>query len=92
MEIDLDKQLVPYIEGIITQTLDMIESLYGEENFNQEEIRKLMFELENEFGDYTILLSPKIHGRIMEINHYILNNNKVYETSNLSPNIQDIKK
>jgi hypothetical protein len=88
MENNLDKQLVPYMEHIIGQTLNMVESISKEESFNKKEIGKLISELNNEFGDYLILLSPQIQGRIMEINHYISNDDKVYEESNDQPNIQ----
>jgi len=88
MEMDLNKQLVPYMEHIINQTLDMVESLSKEKGLDVKEISKLISELEIEFGDYTTLLSPQIQGRIMEINHYILNNNKIYEGSNTSLNTQ----
>ena len=88
MEMDLNKQLVPYMEHIIGQTLNMVESISKEESFNKKEMGKLISELNNEFGDYLTLLSPQIQGRIMEINHYILNNDKVYEESNDQPNIQ----
>jgi hypothetical protein len=88
MEMDLNKQLVPYMEHIINQTLDMVESLSKEKGLDVKEISKLISELEIEFGDYTTLLSPQIQGRIMEINHYILNNNKIYEESNAPLNTQ----
>jgi hypothetical protein len=88
MENDLDKQLVPYMEQVIEHTLNMIESLSKEEIFNKKEMRNLISELDSEFGDYLTLLSPQIQGRIMEINHYILNDDKVYEGSNDQPNIQ----
>jgi hypothetical protein len=88
MENNLDKQLVPYMEHIIEQTLNMVESISKEESFNKKEMGKLISELNNEFGDYLTLLSPQIQGRIMEINHYISNDDKVYEESNDQPNIQ----
>jgi hypothetical protein len=88
MEDNLDKQLVPYMEHVIDQTLNMIELVSKEESFDKKEINKLIFELKSEFGDYLTLLSPQIQGRIMEINHYILDNNKVYEESNDQPNTQ----
>jgi hypothetical protein len=91
MENNLDKQLVPYMEHIIGQTLNMVESISKEESFNKKEMGKLISELNNEFGDYFTLLSPQIQGRIMEINHYILNDDKVYEESNDQPNIQSFE-
>jgi hypothetical protein len=88
MEMDLNKQLVPYMEHIIGQTLNMVESLSKEEIFDKKEMGKLISELNNEFGDYLTLLSPQIQGRIMEINHYISNDDKIYELENTSPNTQ----
>jgi hypothetical protein len=88
MEMDLNKQLVPYMEHIINQTLNMVESLSKEEIFDKKEMGKLISELNNEFGDYLTLLSPQIQGRIMEINHYISNDDKIYELENTSPNTQ----
>lgn len=88
MENNLDKQLVPYMEHVIGQTLNMVESISKEEGFDKKEIGKLISELNSEFGDYLALLSPQIQGRIMEINHYMLDDNKVYEESNDQPNIQ----
>jgi len=77
MEIDLNKQLVPYMEHVIGQTLNMVESISKEEGFNKKEMGKLIFELNNEFGDYLTLLSPQIQGKIMEINDYILRDDEV---------------
>jgi hypothetical protein len=88
MESNLDKQLVPYMEHIIGQTLNIVESLSKEEIFDKKEINKLLLELKNEFGDYITLLSPQIQGRIMEISHYILSDDKIYEMENDQPNIQ----
>jgi hypothetical protein len=88
MENNLDKQLVPYMEHVIGQTLNMVESISKEKGFDKKEMGKLISELNNEFGDYLTLLSPQIQGRIMEINHYMLNDDKVYEELNDQPNIQ----
>jgi len=77
MEIDLNKQLVPYMEHVIGQTLNMVESISKEEGFDKKEMGKLISELNNEFGDYLTLLSPQIQGKIMEINDYILRNDEV---------------
>jgi len=77
MEIDLNKQLVPYMEYVIGQTLNMVESISKEEGFDKKEMGKLISELNNEFGDYLTLLSPQIQGKIMEINDYILRNDEV---------------
>jgi hypothetical protein len=77
--INLDKQLIPHLEPIINQTLDMIESVSKEEGFDKREAKALLNQLKEEFGEYTHLLSPQIQGRILEINHFTLGNDKVYE-------------
>jgi hypothetical protein len=72
-EINFDKQLIPLLEPIIAQSLNMIEQIINsEENFSKEEVSKLLLELEYNFGEYKHLLSPKIYGRIMDINHKLL--------------------
>jgi hypothetical protein len=79
MENNLDKQLIPYMEHVINQTLNMVESLSKEEIFDKKEIRHLITELESEFGDYTTLLSPQIQGKILEIHDFLLKDNDIYE-------------
>lgn len=69
MEINnLDKQLIPYLEPVIKQTLDMVEEILKENNSSWEEGKNLLFQLEKEFGEYNHMLSPQIQGRILEIN------------------------
>ena len=69
-EIDFDKQLIPLLEPIIVQSLDMIEKIMDSgENFDRDEVSSLVLDLEENFGEYKHLLSPKIYGRIMDINY-----------------------
>jgi hypothetical protein len=88
--INLDKQLIPYLEPVINQTLDMVESISKEEGFNRQEVKTLLNQLEEEFGEYTHLLSPQIKGRILEINHFILGDDKVYEITDEQQNTQPL--
>ena len=80
MEDNLDKQLVPYMEHVIGQTLNMVESISKEEGFDKKEIGKLISELKNNFGDYITLLSPQIKGRLLKINDRILKDDTVHES------------
>lgn len=83
MEIDLNKQMVPYIEHVINQTLDMVERICVDtDNINRVEISRLLTQLEKDFGSYLTLLSPQTQGRLMEINHNILKDDEVYEELN----------
>ena len=67
---DFDKQLIPMLEPIIAQSLDMIEKIMDSgENFDRDEVSSLVLDLEENFGEYKHLLSPKIYGRIMELNY-----------------------
>jgi len=81
MENNLDKQLVPYMEHVINQTLNMVEELFtNTDNIDKVEISMLLTQLREDFGDYNSLLSPKIQGRLLEINDKILKGNTVYES------------
>jgi hypothetical protein len=74
MEINnLDKQLIPYLEPVIKQTLDMIEGIFKENKVDEGEINELLYQLDEEFKDYIHLLSPQIQGRILEIHDKLLN-------------------
>jgi hypothetical protein len=69
-EIDFDKQLIPLLEPIIVQSLDMIEKIMDSgENFDRDEVSSLVLDLEENFGEYKHLLSPKIYGRIVDMNY-----------------------
>jgi hypothetical protein len=81
MENNLDKQLVPYMEHVIGQTLDMVEKLFVDtDNIDKKEIKNLLTHLKEDFGDYITLLSPKIQGRLFEINDKILKDDTVHES------------
>ena len=69
-EDNFDKQLIPLLEPIIVQSLDMIEKIMDSgENFSRNEVSNLFLNLEENFGEYKHLLSPKIYGRIMDMNY-----------------------
>jgi len=69
-EDNFDKQLIPLLEPIIVQSLDMIEQIMNSgEDFSRDEVYNLFLDLEENFGEYKHLLSPKIYGRIMDINY-----------------------
>ena len=79
-EIDFDKQLIPLLEPIIAQSLDMIEKIMDSgEDFSKDEVSKLILDLEENFGEYKHLLSPKIYGRIMDVNYKLSGFDKVYD-------------
>jgi hypothetical protein len=89
MEIDLNKQLIPYMEHVINQTLNMVDKIFVDtDNIDRVEISRLLTQLNDEFKDYIILLSPQTQGRLMEINHHILGNDKIYEMKDNQLNIQ----
>ena len=74
MEINnLDKQLIPYLEPVIKQTLDMIEGIFNENTVDEGEINELLYQLDEEFKEYIHMLSPQIQGRILEIHDRLLN-------------------
>jgi hypothetical protein len=79
-EIDFDKQLIPLLEPIIEQSLNMIEKIMASgEDFSRGEVSKLLLDLEDNFGEYKHLLSPKIYGRIMDMNYKLSGFDKVYD-------------
>ena len=71
--INLDKQIIPYLEPVISQTLDLIEGNLNEKGFDEGEVNELLYQLDEEFGEYINLLSPQIRGRLMEIHDKLLN-------------------
>jgi hypothetical protein len=81
--INLDKQIIPYLEPVISQTLDIIEETLSEEGFDEGEVNELLYQLDEEFGEYITMLSPQIRGRLMEIHDKLLNNNIVYDSKKL---------
>ena len=79
-EDNFDKQLIPLLEPIIIQSLDMIEKIMDSgENFSRNEVSNLFLDLEDNFGEYKHLLSPKIYGRIMDVNYKLSGFDKVYD-------------
>ena len=89
METDnLNRQLVPYLEVIINQTLEMVDIISDGENFEGEEVNKLLNQLEDEFGEYTSMLSPKIQGRILDIKYKLGGFDKIYDLQESPPNTQ----
>ena len=83
MEDNLEKQLIPYLEPIINQTLEMIEEMFGKENFDEGEVNELLYQLEDEFGEYMSMLSPQIHGKILKIHDKLLGLDNIYDSKNL---------
>ncbi len=80
-ENNFEKQLIPYLEPIITQSLNMIEKLIDSgENFSKDEASKLLLDLEDNFGEYKHLLSPKTYGKIMEVNYRLSQLDKGYDS------------
>ena len=80
-ENNFEKQLIPYLEPIITQSLNMIEKLIdSRENFSKDEASKLLLDLEDNFGEYKHLLSPKTYGKIMEVNYRLSQLDKGYDS------------
>lgn len=80
-ENNFEKQLIPYLEPIITQSLNMIEKLIDSgENFSKDEASKLLLDLEDNFGEYKHLLSSKTYGKIMEVNYRLSQLDKGYDS------------
>jgi hypothetical protein len=80
-EDNFDKQLIPLLEPIIAQSLDMIEQIMNSgEDFSRDEISSLILDLEENFGEYKHLLSSKIYGRIMNINYRLSEFDKTYDS------------
>ena len=79
-EDNFDKQLIPLLEPIIVQSLDMIEKIMDSgENFSRNEVFNLFLDLEENFGEYKHLLSPKIYGRIMDMNYKLSQLDESYD-------------
>jgi hypothetical protein len=88
MELELDKNLVPLLGTLVTQTLDMIENLLKEEGLNKKELQLLLKELKDTIEGNESLLPPQIKGRLMEITQYILGIDKGYDLTNIIQNTQ----
>jgi hypothetical protein len=83
MEDNLEKQFIPYLEPIINQTLEMVEEMLSEENFDEGEINELLYQLQEDFGEYIHIISPQIRGRILEIHDRLLSLDNIYESTDL---------
>lgn len=71
-DINFDKQLIPLLEPVINQSLDMIESILKSETpSSEDEVFSLLLDLEKNFGECKHLISPEIHGRIKSLNDKI---------------------
>jgi transcription initiation factor TFIID subunit TAF12 len=70
---NLDKQLIPYLEPVVKQVLDIIDEIINKENFDEGEVNELLYQLNDEFGEYINMLSPQTQGRILEIHGKLLN-------------------
>lgn len=81
MEMDLNKQLVPYMEHVINQTLDMVDGIFVDtDNIDRGEISRLLTQLDEDFEEYLTLLSPQTQGRIMEIKAKVSKDDIVYDS------------
>lgn len=88
MENNLEKQFIPYLEPIINQTLEMVESISKEENFDRDEINNLLNQLKENFGEYIHMMSPETQGRILEINYQLTGFDRMHDLQDSPPNIQ----
>lgn len=86
MEDNLEKQIIPYLGPIINQTLEMVESLSKEENFDRNEISKLLNQLQEDFGEYIHRMSPEIQGKILEVNYQLAEIDKIHDSQDSPPN------
>jgi hypothetical protein len=93
MKIDnLEKQFIPYLEPIINQTLDMVDTLFLDiDNFDKNEILKMLNLLQEDFGDYIHMLSPETQGRILDIKYQIVEFDKIYDLQDTPSNTQPLE-
>jgi hypothetical protein len=87
-EDNLEKQFIPYLEPIINQTLEMIENISEEKDFDKNEITELLNQLREDFGEYIHMMSPETQGRILEINYRLDKFDEVYDLQNTPLNNQ----
>lgn len=88
MEFELDKNLVPLLGTLVTQTLDMIENLLKGEELNKKELQLLLEELKDTIEGNESLLSPQIKGRLMEVTQYTLGIDKGYDLTDTPQDAQ----
>jgi len=92
METDnLNRQFVPYLEPIINQTLEMVEIISKGKDFDKSEIIKLLNQLQDDFGEYIHMLSPKTQGRILEVNYQLEKFDKIYDLQGAPLNTQPLE-
>lgn len=82
-EDNLENQFIPYLESIINQTLEMVEIISKEKDFDKSEIIQLLDQLQEEFGEYIHMMSSEIQGRILKIHDKLLNLDNIYESTDL---------
>lgn len=87
-EDNLEKQFIPYLEPIVNQTLEMVEMISKEEDFNKSEIIKLLDQLQEDFGEYIHMMSPETQGRILEISYQLEGFDEEYDLQDAPPNTQ----
>jgi NADH:ubiquinone oxidoreductase subunit E len=85
-EDNLEKQFIPYLEPIVNQTLEMVETISKGENFDKSEIIKLLNELQDNFGEYIHMMSPETQGRILEVSYQLDNFDEIYDLQDAPPN------
>ena len=83
IEDNLEKQVIPYLEFIVNQTLEMVESISDREGFDEGEVNELLYQLQEDFGEYINMLSVKTRGRILKIHDKLLGLDDIYESTNL---------
>jgi hypothetical protein len=88
IEDNLEKQLIPYLEPIINQTLEMVEIISKGEDFDKNEISKLLNELQEDFGEYIHMMSPETQGRILEVNYQLVGFDEIYDLQDSPLNTQ----
>ncbi len=87
MKDNLEKQIIGYLEPVINQTLEMVEIISKGEDFDKTEVRKLLNELQEDFGEYIHMMSPETQDRILDINCELSDFEVVYDSQDLAPNI-----
>jgi hypothetical protein len=85
-EDNLEKQFIPYLEPIVNQTLEMVETISKGENFDKSEIIKLLNELQDNFGEYIHMMSLETQGRILEVSYQLDNFDEIYDLQDAPPN------
>jgi len=91
-EDNLEKQFIPYLEPIVNQTLEMVEMISKEEDFNKSEIIKLLDQLQEDFGEYIHMMSPETQGRILEVSYQLEGFDEEYDLQDAPPNTQPFEK